>query len=64
MMRLWLKRNNKPIIHEWNGDDTACLAVQLKGLNLEHYIITGKALIDDHVCCACQIAIAESRGKF
>lgn len=64
-MRIWLRRKGKPL-HEMNGamTDTSCFAVQLKGMKLERYEVTGKVQSGERICCACQIAIAERRGKF
>lgn len=64
-MRLWLRRKDKPVaIREFDGSDTACKAVQLKSMNLANYDVTGKVFADERVCCACQVAIAERRGRF
>lgn len=67
-MRLWLRRRNQPpnkryAIHEFNGTDTSCMAAQIKGMNLGNYDVTGVVHADEHVCSACQIAIAERRGR-
>ncbi len=64
-MRLWLRRKEQPTaLHEFDGSDTSCKAVQIKGLNLNNYEVTGKVWEREHICSACQIAIAERRGKF
>lgn len=67
-MRLWLRRKDqKPnkhyAIHEFDGNETSCMAVQIKGLNLGNYEVTGGVHADEHVCSACQLAIAERRGR-
>lgn len=64
-MRLWLRRkDDTPLLHEYDGTDTACKAVQLKGMNLSNFEVTGKVRTDDRICGACQFAIAERRGRF
>jgi hypothetical protein len=64
-MRVWLRREGKSL-HELNeaGTDTACFAVQLKGMNFERYERTGRPQAGERICQACQTAIAERRGKF
>ena len=62
--RLWLRRKDKPIaLHEWNGSDTSCMSIQLKGLKLDNFEVTGKVYSNERICQACQTAIAERRGK-
>lgn len=66
-MRLWLRRKSQvksQVVHEWQGKDTSCLAVGLKGLKLDSFDVTGKVYAGERVCQACQTAIAERRGKF
>jgi hypothetical protein len=64
-MRIWLRRKNKvTALHELDGSDTACKAVQCKGMNLENYERTGKVQQGERICSECQVAIAERRGKF
>jgi hypothetical protein len=68
-MRLWLRRKNqkkgKPYaVHEFSGKDTTCLAVLTKGMNLEHYEVTGKVQTGERVCQACQYGIAVRNDKF
>lgn len=67
-MRLWLRRKHPEskkhyALHEFDGADTSCLAVKTKGLNLNNYEVTGGVQLNEHICSACQIAIAERRGK-
>lgn len=68
-MRIWLRRKRQQeekqhAVHEFNGSDTTCFAVQLKGLNLQNYEVTGRVFANEHVCSACQTGIAVRRGKF
>lgn len=64
-MRLWLRKKDNPTaLHEWDGKDTACLAIQVRGLKLDNFEVTGKAYENERICCYCQTAIAERRGKF
>ena len=68
-MRLWLRRKNQQegkhyALHEFDGAETSCLAIAIKGLNLNNYEVTGGVHKDERICQACQTAIAERRGKF
>lgn len=68
-MRLWLRRKDQQVgkhyaLHEFDGEDTSCFAVKVKGMNLDNYEITGGVQTGEHICLACQTAIAERRGKF